>query len=331
MAEQLQIYQISSILDESKYDENKDLNGSAIVESLNSAFLKLPKTVIVEEKEKKENNDDDLSSILLKLPKKIIIKQQINKQIETEIKKKSGKINITSDSKANEIDTEKKMLNEVKNTTMSHETEEHSTEMMNKINYYQMKQYVCGSCDFITNKYMNFASHKTFKHSERTHLCHQCDKKYFMAAHLKEHMEAVHETTRDCTLCNFKTTTNRMLRKHIAKKHLNFMSLVCTKCPFRTSTKEQLNIHESRLHTDKQNWPKCTECDYRSWGKGRMTEHQRKVHEGLRFQCQLCPAIFTRRTNMTAHMIKLHQDMLIENTDNIPTNAFFSERYSIKE
>ena len=70
VAEQLQIYQISSILEEGKYDENKELNGSAIVESLHSAFLKLPKTVIVEEKEKKENNDDDLSSILLKLPKK---------------------------------------------------------------------------------------------------------------------------------------------------------------------------------------------------------------------------------------------------------------------
>ena len=54
MAEQLQIYQISSILDESKYDENKDLNGSAIVESLNSAFLKLPKTDIVEEKKKEK-------------------------------------------------------------------------------------------------------------------------------------------------------------------------------------------------------------------------------------------------------------------------------------
>ena len=268
----------------------------------------------------------------MKLPKKIIIKPQINKQIETEIKQPSAEINIQSDDKAYQVNAEEKMSNELENTIMSHETEEHSTEVMNKTNYYQMKQYVCGSCDFITNKYMNFASHTTFKHSERKHLCHQCDKKYFMAAHLKEHMEAVHETTRDCTLCKFKTTTNRMLRKHISKKHLNVMSMICTKCPFRTSTNEQLKMHESRVHTDKQNWPKCTECDYRSWDKGsRMTEHQRKVHEGLRFRCQLCPALFTRRTNMTAHMVKLHQDMLIENTDNIPTNVTFSERYSIKE
>ena len=215
-------------------------------------------------------------------------------------------------------------------TILTEEQEDNSTKIDITKSNHKPKQYVCDSCEFTTNKYMDFRNHTIFQHGERTYLCHQCDKKYFMAAHLKEHMEAVHETTRDCTLCDFKTTTNRMLRKHNSKKHLNFMSLTCTECSFKTSTNEQMKIHESSVHTDKENWPKCTDCDYRSWNKANITEHHRKVHEGKRFQCQLCEAIFTQRSNMIAHMMKLHQDMLIENTENIHTNALFSERYSIK-
>ena len=56
--------------------------------------------------------------------------------------------------------------------------------------------------------------------NERPHICSQCSKAFKWAAHLREHVQCVHEKIRhQCNLCPQSFTLERKLRKHLINKH----------------------------------------------------------------------------------------------------------------
>ena len=158
------------------------------------------------------------------------------------------------------------------------------------------------TCDFKAGSYGRLNKHQAI-HGKPTSLCHHCNKAFRNGAHLKSHIEAMHEATKNCSICEFKASTKRILEKHVVLKHFN-ESIICTRCPFKTSDKPAMINHEKRIHGSKEDWIKCAECDHTSYNKHLDISHHKKVHQGLRTKCKVCPSKFTQYSNMLAHMKK---------------------------
>ena len=210
-----------------------------------------------------------------------------------------------------------------KPTAQEHDLKTNGTEGIQ--NSKHLAPWSCTSCDFKAISYGKLNKHQAI-HGKRTSLCHHCDKAYLNTAHLKAHVEAMHEAPKKCSICEFRASTKRNLEKHVVLKHFN-ESIICTKCSFKTSDGPAMINHEKRIHGSKDDWLKCAECNHKSYNKHLDIIHHKKVHQGLRTKCQLCPAKFTQSCNMLAHMKKIHKDMLVENTENVETHANFSKRY----
>ena len=261
------------------------------------------------------------------LPKNIIIREQSDES-EEEYKEPEEVKNGKCLAEGSYLEHEHLFNNEEKDKASDTQKQ---VEVLSMVSTKQRKhyksRYLCDTCDFKTNLSSVLKQHQLFKHGERTFLCHMCDKKFFNGCHLKEHIEAVHEDPKDCSICYFKASTKRNLDKHISKKHFNQTPLMCTECSYTTTENSYLKSHIGRLHTDKETWRKCTECDYRSWNKRTLIDHHMKVHQGLRLNCEVCPSKFTKKRNLNAHIKKIHKDILKETTKYLPSNASFSERY----
>ena len=192
------------------------------------------------------------------------------------------------------------------------------------------KLYSCDKCEFETNRPSTFQNHVLYTHTGRQIQCDKCDKKYFSMSHLKEHIEGTHEAVMQiCETCNFKTNKKRHLERHILDIHTEG-TILCTECPFTTSTNTRLKYHVERKHSKRENWPKCRwpDCEYTWFHQTNVDCHYRKVHEGVRVTCEICPNTFTDKSNMQAHMMKIHKDLVIRK-ENSRTAGSFEERYTV--
>ena len=192
------------------------------------------------------------------------------------------------------------------------------------------KIYSCDKCEFESNLHQRYYKHVLYKHTGRQIQCDKCDKKYFSMSHLKEHIEGTHEVVMQiCETCNFKTNKKRHLERHILDIHTEG-SILCTECPFKTSSNSRLKYHMNRKHLLKENWPKCSwpDCEYTWFHQRNVDDHYKKVHEGLRVTCEICPNKFTDKSNMQAHMMKIHSDRVIRK-ENARTSGSFEERYTV--
>ena len=169
-----------------------------------------------------------------------------------------------------------------------------------------------------------------YKHVGRQVLCDQCDNRYFNVAHLKEHKEAAHSTGEllHCTSCTYTTASERNLNVHITDQHTE-KSVLCTECSFKTNYIRKLKLHKLREHTGQENWPQCSNCDYKNWSSRLIKSHYEKKHEGIRVNCEICSNVFTSKSNMQAHMLKVHKDMLVK-LDDTTASMPFHKRYTFK-
>ena len=54
-----------------------------------------------------------------------------------------------------------------------------------------------------------------------------------------------------CTLCNYRATTEKALKKHGTEKHADTLRPhKCPLCPFRAKTEPSLRQHNTKQHTD---------------------------------------------------------------------------------
>jgi hypothetical protein len=186
----------------------------------------------------------------------------------------------------------------------------------------------CEKCQQKVQK-TDFYNHNLFKHGERTFQCDQCDKRYFNNSHLKEHIEISHDIeTYQCDQCAMHPFRNkRRLSIHVNRHHTE-KAFLCSECPFSTNETHMMNKHKQQRHTESEQFPKCDLCEYRNWNTQKIAQHIRKVHKGERIQCELCPAKFTVKSNMHAHMKNLHADNLVKTGIDNPQISF-NERYNL--
>lgn len=120
----------------------------------------------------------------------------------------------------------------------------------------------------------------------------------------KDYEATIKERTFKCPIegCNNSYATQRILRKHILKKHKNTI----LSCPYRECSKKCLNEHE-------------------------LNEHIRKLHDPNRFKCCVpeCNQTFSHKTNMYRHLRKIHH--LISIKDESDTLSKFEKKLDFND
>ena len=265
---------------------------------------------------------EEFDRLGMKMPKGIIFKEE-------KVEKESEKlVNPPNKEKGDVQDIRRKMQLARRSSDMSHFLRGIKKKYKKKAKV--VKLYSCDKCEFETNQPSTFQNHVLYIHTGRQIQCDKCDKKYFSMSHLKEHIDGTHEAVMQiCETCNFKTNKKRHLERHILDIHTEG-SILCTECPFTTSTNSRLKYHMERKHLKREDWPKCSwpDCDYTWFHQTNVDCHYRKVHEGVRVTCELCPNMFTDKSNMQAHMMKIHKDLVIRK-ENSRTAGSFEERYTV--
>ena len=265
---------------------------------------------------------EEFDRLGMKMPKGIIFKEE-------KIEKESDKLILPQTKEKGDVQDVRRKMKLVRRTSdMSYFLRGIKKKYKKKAKV--AKLYSCDKCEFETNQPSTFQNHVLYIHTGRQIQCDKCDKKYFSMSHLKEHIDGTHEAVMQiCETCNFKTNKKRHLERHILDIHTEG-SILCTECPFTTSTNSRLKYHMERKHLKREDWPKCSwpDCEYTWFHQTNVDCHYRKVHEGVRVTCELCPNMFTDKSNMQAHMMKIHKDLVIRK-ENSRTAGSFEERYTV--
>ena len=161
---------------------------------------------------------------------------------------------------------------------------------------YESECYICGwrpSCKNGSNKTSLLARHHNAQHEERGWQCDQRE-------------------------CNYKAMWQRRdLDLHKARKHAA-PRFFCDQCDFKTSTEVQLRRHVKNIHIgpskeDRRKFP-CDQCGRHFSSAGSRTQHVRMIHERLFrpretpdvYQCDQCAKGFSRRSNRSQHVKRMH-------------------------
>ena len=108
-----------------------------------------------------------------------------------------------------------------------------------------------------------------------------------------------------CTECEYKSATNRDLRRHIEAKHKG-VRYKCDLCDFTASVEAYIKIHKQAKH--EENTYPCDldilgyACEYTGSTENNLTVHKRKVHSQNVFPCDICEFVAN-----TAQILKDHE------------------------
>ena len=144
------------------------------------------------------------------------------------------------------------------------------------------KILLCNSCDFKTDGLSRDEEFKLMVH-KRIHKDGQisCDlcpfksqKGYTLKIYLKKHLAEEHGLGKVlyCNLCNYKTSANNYMTKHMNNtSHLKEKLFLCDKCEYSGWTKESLKRH---MEIHNRTTPKylCNECDYKCYDGSNFTD-----------------------------------------------------------
>ena len=135
------------------------------------------------------------------------------------------------------------------------------------------KNLKCHLCDHVTASNWDFKLHiATVHEGQRPYSCKHCDKSFTRTAHLKNHIECIHEKKKHiCEICGASFNQNDTLKNHIKKIHEKSIPIeihVCNICGREYPLRLSLDMHIRRFHEGKydKNY-QCDKCDYAcTWG-----------------------------------------------------------------
>ncbi|KAG1714911.1 Zinc finger protein 91 [Nymphon striatum] len=134
--------------------------------------------------------------------------------------------------------------------------------------------------------------------------CPVCSKAFMYQCNLRRHQRQVHVNAGhrlQCSFCDKSFCWKTTLDSHIKVYHLNSVNLNCPLCNASFASKGNL----TRPHT--RNGCTCPVC-YKTFSFSQsMHRHYRHKHCNMgRHQCSICSKTFAWKTQLTAHITKVH-------------------------
>ena len=163
----------------------------------------------------------------------------------------------------------------------------------------------CKSCDFKTSTSEKLEIHERKAHNGEKLSCPLCDVKLMSKYILKSHIRKVHEKkykTVSCKFCDYSSKHGSDIIRH-RKLHDGNM-ILCDQCEYKTTTQHMLRQHKDRLHDTTEY--DCKSCEYRSNTLRKLYYHERAVHRGISYNCESCGFKTARSGNLRQHQRRKH-------------------------
>ncbi|KAF5286069.1 hypothetical protein FQR65_LT12955 [Abscondita terminalis] len=147
----------------------------------------------------------------------------------------------------------------------------------------------------------NFSGYLKSHSMKREFTCDQCDFKTTTNNILQKHI-TIHskEKRLKCSLCDYRSNFSFNLKAHLSK-HLNEKPFTCDKCNFRTTTKYNLQTHKL-IHSNEKRF-KCGLCDFNSNFSYSLSHHLKKHTEGRLHKCDKCDYTTYINSNFQKHKV----------------------------
>ena len=125
------------------------------------------------------------------------------------------------------------------------------------------------------------------------------------------HVDVVHpeEKSFKCEICEYSSSDDNLLKKHLASVHKRKNVLICDFCKENFSQQSKLRAHINRLHivdlesTACSQMIKCGMCNSRFIDKSHLKTHKKLAHEGKKqFTCETCNFFSKTEKALKAHV-----------------------------
>ncbi|XP_059217063.1 transcription factor grauzone-like [Stomoxys calcitrans] len=157
--------------------------------------------------------------------------------------------------------------------------------------------YNCKDCDYSTQSYNKFSTHRWSNHNPRnSYTCQICDKTFKVAANLRNHLNTHAGNRNHCSICGSHFKNFEGLRRH--------------KQVFHQQQAVESNAKVGRRHA-------CSICSAKFPLRLALKLHMQSEHPGKKIQknrisCTLCPLKFTNSAHFRLHLRKKHGKTSLE-------------------
>ena len=215
----------------------------------------------------------------------------------------------------------------------------------------------CTMCEY-KGKTSQYLKHHMKTHvKEKSFQCDKCPKAFNQNGHLQRHIARMHTKANkklNCDSCEYKTTTNQMLKLHVDAVHLglrpykcdvcqkvftqpthlrthkrthdiNRLNYSCEQCDKSFSSTQSFNRHKlSHLAPEGKPVLKCDKCGFETNHQDSLRVHVRHIHEEKSFACEECGKLFSTKHFLKHHVESAHMGLK-------KSNATFAQRPSNQE
>lgn len=175
----------------------------------------------------------------------------------------------------------------------------------------QEKIIACPNCGGLFSNRTKFLDH--MKRQEETDVqcyqCSHCDKRYTTERLLRDHVRH-HVNQYKCPCCDMTCPTPSSLKSHLKYRHTTQTPYKCDHCEHGAKSVADLKKHLESHSMDVPYHCHIPECTYTSRTFQSLENHFKRLHQDIntqKYKCHVCFTLFTRGSNLTAHLKKKHK------------------------
>lgn len=180
----------------------------------------------------------------------------------------------------------------------------HSTDCIAKIN--RPKSFMCDVCGKCFTCSWTLATHKAGHSTARKFICDICGQRFKWHNDLTNHKSRIHYKIRPyvCKYCGKKCGTSATLKSHL-RSHSKERPYICKICQASFAQNGSLKEHMFK-HTGDQEG-NCPICNKVFKTPLRLRKHiKRHNTQRTLYPCDFCGRMFTEKSSVKKHKIKLH-------------------------
>ncbi len=177
--------------------------------------------------------------------------------------------------------------------------------------------YNCKQCDYAATTSKLVMDHVRLQHTERRHICPNCNKTFSYRKWWARHMRVWH-SIEEATLkkvcnfdgCRFEGKNLRQLVFHERTVHENWKVLACGQCSYKTEAAQRLARHVDVRHREAT--MECGDCELSFATSMEMANHRFRKHghgQGMKKEkakCSICRLVCGSQAELTQHILGSH-------------------------